>query len=449
MNRVNGDANGPGARMPLTAAQVAVWFSQRMHPEVPDNLAYVVDVRGNLDEPEFAQAVRVAARETGVSTVSFVESEGWPYQVERTSDEVPVHLVDLRQLPDPHAAAQRWTWADRSRPVDIANDDLVTAALLRVSDDHVIWYLRVHHLVADTFVVAALMRRTGEIYSAAQHGVDPIASVWSGAHNAVDAEYDYCGSAHYVRDSAYWAERLHGAHEPVSLAHRSAEPCLTTVRTRSTVPAAVNNRIAYRSEQLGTTIAIVVAAAFSSYHLRATGADDPLVTLQVAARPTLLLRRSPGVLSNMVPVRSGIAASTPVRSAIRAVAEATIGALSHQRYRREDIIRELGIVSDAAGDFGPVLNFALNDSTVEISGTTYEVHELAGGLVNDIKVTLRSDVSDALVVEFEGNPRLYSQADIESHHARFMAFMEQFITAADFTHIGALRGFGPNLQLVR
>ncbi|AEF41426.1 condensation domain-containing protein [Hoyosella subflava] len=449
MNRFDGDSGRSGVRTPLTSAQVAIWFSQRLHPEVPDNLVHYVDLSGDVDEVRLAHAIRGAARETGISTVGFIESDGWPYQVARPSSEVEVQIVDLRKLPDPYVAAQRWMNADRTRLVDIVRDDLVTAAVLRIGDDRVLWYSRVHHLVADPFVVAALLRRASEIYSADNRDEAPIPSAWSAAHSAVDAEYDYCGSAAYKRDSEYWTEQLHDVAEPVSLAGRSAEPSLDTVRIQGAVPASINARIAYRSEQLGTTIAIVVAAAFTAYQVRATTSDDPLVSLQVAARPTMLLRRSPGVLSNVIPLRSRITASTPVRSAIRAVAEATIGALSHQRYRRDDIIRELGIVSDSAGDFGPVLNFALNESTVDVGGTRFDVHELAGGLVNDLKVTLRSDANDNLIIEFEANPHLYSVAEVESHHARFCAFLEQFITAADFTHIGALRGFGPNLQLVR
>lgn len=448
VNYVNGDAKSLGARTPLTSAQVAIWFSQRLHPELPDNLAYFADLRGEFDETQFAQAFRTAAAETGLASIGFLEHDGWPYQVHRKFADVTVHLVDMRRLSDPVAAARRWMWADRTRPVDISQDDLVTAAFLRIDDDRVFWYTRVHHLVADPFVVSAVLRRTAEVYTAESRGETPLPSVWSDAHTAVDAEYDYRGSQRCLRDSDYWASRMHGASSPRSLATKASEPCLETIRVRATVPPHINSRIAYRSEQLSTTVAIVVAAAMSAYHLRATGADDPLLSLQVSARPTMLLRRSPGVLSNVVPLRSGITATTPVRSAIRAVAEATIGALSHQRYRGDDIIRELGIVSDLTGDFGPVLNFALNDSTIEIGDAKFEVHELAGGLVNDLKVSLRTDVNDNIVVEFEANPRVYSEIEVEAHHVRFMAFLEHFITAADFTHIGALRGFGPNLQLV-
>src|SRR5690606_34972885 len=109
--------------------------------------------------------------------------------------------------------------------------------------------------------------------------------------------------------------------------------------------AAVPDRVAAGIDRLllerkHTTFATVIVAAFAAFLARVTGESDVVLSLPVSARTTVKLRRSGGMVSNVVPIR--VAAEpddTAVQIRERVQLELT-GALRHQRYRHEDMRRD-------------------------------------------------------------------------------------------------------------
>ncbi|NKU63845.1 hypothetical protein GS891_12020 [Rhodococcus hoagii] len=68
---------------------------------------------------------------------------------------------------------------------------------------------------------------------------------------------------------------------------------------------------------------------------------DIVLSLPVSARTTALLRRSAGSVSNVVPLRVRVDPSDTVADLVRRVQIEMTGALRHQRFRYEDMLREL------------------------------------------------------------------------------------------------------------
>ncbi|MFD0385033.1 condensation domain-containing protein [Streptomyces stramineus] len=65
----------------------------------------------------------------------------------------------MRGESDPDAAATAWMEAERGRPCDLARGPLFAQALLRLRDDHVLWYQRYHHIAVDAAGVVLISRR--------------------------------------------------------------------------------------------------------------------------------------------------------------------------------------------------------------------------------------------------------------------------------------------------
>ncbi|MDJ0113350.1 condensation domain-containing protein, partial [Rhodococcus erythropolis] len=144
-----------------------------------------------------------------------------------------------------------------------------------------------------------------------------------------------------------------------SLAGRSAAPAPVSridSAALSNHVEALLGRFLERVEK--TTVAGTVVAAFAAYLAQMTGREDVSLSLPVSGRTTAVLRRSGGMVSNVVPLRLTVTADTTVQELLDDVRNEMSGALRHQRYRHEDMVRG-GDGPGRGGFFGPWINIMM------------------------------------------------------------------------------------------
>lgn len=84
--------------------------------------------------------------------------------------------IDLREEPDPRAAALAWMNDHASSAIDIEHDPLTINVVLRTGDSDYIWYTRGHHIVIDGYGAMNATTRTAEIYTALEDHTEPVVS---------------------------------------------------------------------------------------------------------------------------------------------------------------------------------------------------------------------------------------------------------------------------------
>lgn len=425
--------------VPLSAAQRSIWFAQQLVPDVPLNIAQYVDVRGDLDRALLTEVGRQVARDLHVGMMRLVggtRPDGVPQQVfdDSLRDEM-LHL-DFRGRNDPEADARAWMDAEFRRPLDLLQDRLIESATIRIADDRHFWYTRVHHIALDGYGAATFAQRASEVYTAR---IDGASVPPSRAGNLAELHADdlaYRESARYERDREYWSHRLSDLPAPVRLA--DPDPTVTP-RTHSCGDALdpdLSARLAERAAALGTALPALVTAAAALFLAQGTGTDDVMLSLPVSARTNALLRRSGGMVSNVVPIRSTITADTTVADLIAGVTAEMGGALRRQRYRFEDMLRDMADGSaerPAAADvgrgfFGPAVNVMTFRSEVVLGRCTGRSYILTTGPVEDLAFTIYTGTG-ATRIELEGNAAAYSAGELRAHHRRFLQVLAQLIDA--------------------
>ena len=130
-------------RLPLSFAQLRLWFLDRLEPgNAFYNVPLVLRLEGRLNLGSLAQALnRIVARHEALRT-SFPESEdGKPTQVIAPSAPVPLPRVDLEQLSPRRCQAEtdRQILREVRRPFDLARGSVLRTLLLRRGRrDHVL-----------------------------------------------------------------------------------------------------------------------------------------------------------------------------------------------------------------------------------------------------------------------------------------------------------------------
>ncbi|WP_419998138.1 amino acid adenylation domain-containing protein [Streptomyces boninensis] len=418
--------------LPLTAAQRGIFFAQRLDPANPAfNTVVVMEIRGPVDGPLLARAVRQSEGESGSFDVEFVELADGPRQR-------PVDLgcsswqeVDLTGEPDPLAAARELMDRDRWRAYDLFTGTLSAHVLMRVGDDHYLWYQRSHHILSDGYGSVRHSRRITEVYEQLVAG-EPLSGRPLGPlTDLLGDEAEYRASADYQRDQAYWTELFADRFETVSLA-----PGVPTGTAHSALsatihlPEAQQDALRAVGREVRVPWSVVMLAAVGAYLHGMTGAADLAIGVPVTARLGARSENVPGMLSNTLPLRISVDPAAGRTELLRHVGRRLGELLAHQRFPYDELRRELRLLGSNEQLFGALVNIMPAGSESNLAGREAKLTALSGGPVSDLNITCHADPDGkGMRIELDANPDRYSAAELAAHQRRFTGFLERFLAA--------------------
>ncbi|QKV96264.1 amino acid adenylation domain-containing protein [Streptomyces sp. NA02950] len=432
------------AARPLSGAQEGIWFAQRLDPaNAAYNTGEYTEISGPVDTGLFETALRRAIAEAETFGLRFTETEDGPRALlARAGDggagnngdgcghDWPLHRVDVSAEPDPRAAAEAWMRADLATPVGLTEGPLFAEVLFTVGPDRFLWYQRAHHILLDGYGYTLVVRRVAEIYSALEAGRDP-GRGFPSLTRLLDEETAYRDSERLAEDRAFWSARFADAPEVVSLAEGTAPPSATSLRRATTLSSADAERLTAAAARLGAGRAELFLAAAAAYVHRVTGAEDIVLGVPTMNRSGSAALRTPGTVSNVLPLRVTVRPGTSLARLVGDVAAELRAVRAHQRYRAEELRRDLDLLRGYRRLHGPVVNLVPFDNEPHFGEHRSTFHHLTGGPVEDLSVTLRPGRGGSgLHIAFAANPALYTEEGLAGHQARFLSLLRQFTDAA-------------------
>ncbi|MCD9141039.1 amino acid adenylation domain-containing protein [Streptomyces albireticuli] len=426
-HQVEPSAAGPAdAELPLLAAQAGILYAQELAPDNPVyNTGDRVEITGPLDEELFARALRRTAREA--ETLSLLATPGGadtPPAQRLTGTETELHRVDLRDAADPRAEAERWMREDLDRPVDLTRGPLVTQALLRLADERYWWYQRVHHFAVDAYALTLIGRRTAEIYTALAAGEEPSDNPFGTLRELVADEAEYLASPRHTADRDFWRTHLADRPEPVSLSTRPAAPAGETLRRTGTLPAGTMPRLEAAAGAVKATWAELLIAATAGYVHRVTGTHEVVLGLPLMNRRGPAALRTPAMTVNVMPLRVTVRPQDTGAELLRRVVLAVRAVRRHQRYRLEDLRRDLGLTGAETPLFGPMVNIKAFEGDLDFGGLPGTVRNLAAGPVDDLAVAATPAPDGSLGLGFDANPARYDDAALADHEDALLRYLD-------------------------
>ncbi|MEU0088773.1 condensation domain-containing protein, partial [Streptomyces sp. NPDC006274] len=413
-----------GHGIPLTAAQSGIWFAQQLDAENPVyNAGEYLEIHGALDRGLFEAALRRVVDEMDNLRARFTETPDGPRQVIEQDLRWELLTVDVSAEADPRAAAEAWMRADMARPQDTSAGPLFLFVLFRAADDRWFWLHRYHHLLVDGFTVALVARRTAEIYTALTTGEES-PNPFGPLDELVRQDAAYRESERFTTDRDYWLRRLADRPEPVSLSAKEPSAARGLLRRTARLDAGVAEKLREASREAGVPWPCLVTAVVAVYLHRLTGAEEVVLGLPVTTRLGGAARSLPGMVSNVLPLRVPVAGHSTLEDVLTQVAREMRGAMKHQRYRYEDLRRDLQLLGADRRLTGPQVNIMMFDYDLRFGELPATVHNLCIGPADDLSVIVydRTD-GKGLQIDFDANPDLYTGAELDAHLARFRAFL--------------------------
>ncbi|MFE6489596.1 condensation domain-containing protein, partial [Streptomyces sp. NPDC057757] len=403
-----------GGRRELMAGQLGVWHAQQLNPDNPIyNMGEYIEIHGKVNLGLFETAVRKAVQEVDFFHLRFEGSAGEvPRQYFDPRSNWPFHVIDVSGDEDPRSSAESWMRADMRHPVDLRDGELFAHAALKVDEDRFFWYQRIHHIIADGLAGPLIAARVAAVYTALLAGESVPDNALPSSSVLMDADADYRASTEFELDREYWTGRLSDRPQTVSLSGRepSATPHELTRHTLHIHPAAAAE-LRSSARRLGTSLSGLAISASAAYLHRATGQEDVILGVPVMGRATAL-RDVPGMTANIIPLRLTVQPKTTARELVKQVSRGVRDALRHQRYRYEDIIRDLKLVG-RSGLYPLLVNIVSFDYALTFGEAPSSAHGLGGINFNDLSISLYDRSSDGRIsVVVDANPDLYDRAAV-------------------------------------
>ncbi|WP_328917398.1 MULTISPECIES: non-ribosomal peptide synthetase [unclassified Streptomyces] len=430
-------ADRPGTvRLPLSAAQRDIWMAHDVdRTRRRYNIGDSRKILGPIDPDVLADCWYQLVREADVLRIRGTEhdEDGIWQLLDAEPGDRRLPFLDMSGEADPDEAARVWLAADRARPVDLAVGPLSSHALIKLADDRFVFYQGYHHLVIDGLGVALIERRLIELYEQATAGEPWGPSPFGTMAELLAEDAEYRASQSAADDRAYWAEHLTGLPETPRIGEgHTPGPAVPFVRRTVFLPAADADRLKAVARGRRAPWTMMVVALVAAYVHRVSGHDELVVGLPVTARTTELSRRTPGMVSNVLPLRLDVDTGRTFAELVAGVVREVRGGLKHQRTRYEDMCRDLGLGESERRITAPLVNIMAFDPGLTFAGHPTVQRNLGNGPVEDLAIAVYDLGPDlGLRVDFDAAPDVCDLDAIAAHQDRFLRFVDTALADPD------------------
>ncbi len=329
--------------VPLSFAQLRMWFLSRLEGGAAYNVPMAVRLSGRLDREALEAALGdVADRHETLRTV-YPEVDGVPRQQVLTGDAGRPRL-DAETAGDDLGG--RLT-AESGRGFDMARELPWRARLFATGTDEHVLLLVVHHIAGDGWSFGVLARDLSAAYRARLRGEAP-------ARAPLPVQYaDYTlwqrrtleESGGVLREQlAYWTRALAGLPGELRLPADRPRPHRSEHRAGLApvhVDAALHDRLTRLAREHEATLFMVVQAGLAALLSRLGAGTDVPIGVPVAGRGDPALEELVGFFVNTLVLRADLSGDPSFDELLGRVREANLAAYAHQDLPFERLVEEL------------------------------------------------------------------------------------------------------------
>jgi amino acid adenylation domain-containing protein len=428
----------------ISYAQEQIWVAERL---APDRNIYGIPIafhlRGEFDVELAARCVTDIVRRHEVLRSRVLEADGELFLA--IDPERPVHLpvLDLRSRRD----AWRGLVQSAARvPFDLATGPLLRAQVLRLDEAEYVFFLNVHHMVADGWSLRLFWAEFAELYSARYVGVQPRLPQLTAQYGDFAAEQRRVAESGGYRDElAMWVQELAGAPTTLELPADHRRDGLNDYQGAElhvTVADGVRAAVFACARRLKVTPSTFMGATWGVLLARCTREEDLLVGVPLMGRIRPEFEDLIGMFVNTMPLRMRPAADKTFADFAWEIQFAALDALTRQAVPFVVLADEIRLARSGleAPLFQTVYSFEESkEFEAELAGCELiDVHHVPNGAA---RLSVNLGVVDAfgkLSLQFAYDSRMFDAATIAGLAESYLALLGD-VSAHPDRPIGRLR----------
>ncbi|WP_340018592.1 amino acid adenylation domain-containing protein [Paenibacillus sp. FSL H3-0457] len=406
---------GARAYYPLSSAQKRLFILNQLEgAEQSYNMPGVLLLEGSIDHSLLEKAFRglIQRHETLRTGFEVVQGEA----VQRIYESVDFSVV-WRHANEEEASAVVQAFI---RPFDLAKPPLLRAELVELAADRYLLMFDMHHIISDgvsmDVFVEELVRLCGGESLEPLHIQYKDYAVWQQSDEQ---------KIQLKREEAYWLDRYRGEMPVLEMPTDYPRPAVQSYEGHtltSFLDEATNEGLKQLAAQRGTTLYMVLLAAYTVLLHKYTGQDDLIVGTSIAGRTHGDTQPLIGMFVNTLAIRNYPASEKTFLSYLEEVKETTLGAYEHQNYPFEELVDKVQVSRDLSRNplFDTMFSLQnLEESEFELEGLKLSPYPSEYGMA---KFDLSVDVTEengGLECNFEFATALYKESTIRRLSIQF------------------------------
>ncbi len=327
-------------------AQMRLWFIEQMG--IQDSTYMIrnaLRLKGTLEQEPFARAIDTIVARHEILRTNFRQVEGQLVQYIHAHRHIEVQRVDLCSQAEPVQAAQSLISREMGRPFNLAEDPLLRVMLLHLGEEDFLLHVVMHHIVSDGWSMNVMIHELTTLYNAYLDGApDPLPPLSIQYADYAHWQTQWLDGKMMEAQKRFWQHQLEDA--PDFLLLPSLRPHLPIQSFRGerryfTLAAGIASGLKALTAPSGSTMFMVLEAAFAAFLYRYSGQTDILVGTPVANRHRQVLEPMIGFFVNTVVLRHRIAGSTPFLDFLAEARKTSVEAFAHQDIPFEQVVEAL------------------------------------------------------------------------------------------------------------
>ncbi|MBK8549759.1 MAG: non-ribosomal peptide synthase/polyketide synthase [Ignavibacteria bacterium] len=355
--------------IPLSYSQERLWFIDRMEGSIQYHVPAVLELHGklNIKAIEYAFWNIVSRHEILRSAIRNVEGVG--YQYVKKDNKWKLHTEYGAKYRDDPEKLHEYIKLLINTPYDLSEDYMLRGQLISLSEEDHVLIVTLHHIASDGWSVSVIVRELAELYSSFIENREP---------ELLPLPLQYADYALWQRNYLkgevlekkldYWVNKLDGVamlQLPTDF-RRPERQSFNGAFTHFKIEKDLADKLQDLSQQNGTTLYMILLAAFKVMLYRYSGQHDICVGSPIAGRQQQEIEGLIGFFVNSLALRSNADSDLTFREFLQQVRTTTLEAYENQEVPFETVVD--AVVNEREVNRNPLFQvmFALQN-TPEVS----------------------------------------------------------------------------------
>ena len=422
-------------KVPLTEAQNELWFLAQMGNEASRayNESRTIHLRGSFNFSALRQAIQGMINRHEALRTTF--SPQGDYQLIHSSVIIDISFSDFSAVDKSEREAQlsQFLKQEAQQTFNLEQGPLLCFHIVKLEKQHHLLVITNHHIVADGWSIAILLRELAAIYSAECQGIAYQLPQPMQLSEYVRWQERLQLSPEMATAKAYWLNKFANSVSVLELPTNRPRPSVNTytgARQSLTLGTSLFKNLKSLSIQRNTTLFTTLLAGYMTLLHRLTGQDDIVVGIAAAGQLSVGSEYLVGHCVNLLPVRTQVSANQTFTDFSTSLKKVLFEAYEHQIYPFIKLIKDLNLPRDPSR--APLLTtiFNMDRAGSEVESLDHKVESVKNPTSSakyDIAFNIVETGSD-LLVECDYSTDLFDSQTIQRWMEHFRILLEGIVT---------------------
>jgi amino acid adenylation domain-containing protein len=278
---------------------------------------------------------------------TFSAVDGRPIQLVKAALPLTIKVIDLHGIVPTAGEADllRIATEEARQSFDLSLGPLLKLALLRISEEDQLLLFTAHQIICDGWSARIFWRELETIYETISNGQSPtLPSPHVQYADYVLFQRQLVNGETLDSQLSYWKDQLRGILPVLELPTDQPRPSIQTfrgAREAMELPASITASLKELGQQEGTTLFVILVAAFNTLLHRYTNQEDIMIGFPIANRNHAEIQNAIGFFVNTLPLRGDLSRNPTFRELLLRVRAACTEAYAHQDLPFEKLVEEL------------------------------------------------------------------------------------------------------------